>query len=170
MLLTDGVVNLSPPREEDGPAVAAAVQGSLATLEVWMPWATPDYSAASARQWMTEARAAGCHVFVVRDPNGTVVGACGLQRVDALHGCVELGYWIGQDHTGLGYATRSARLAAGHAFGGLGFHRVELCIAVSNVRSQAVAERLGARVEGRLTDRVLTRGEWHDAFLYALIA
>jgi len=170
MLLTDGVVSLGPPRDEDAPAVAAAVQASLDTLEVWMPWATRDYSAASARQWMTEARAAGRHGFVVRAPDGTVVGTCGLQRLDAANGCVELGYWIGQDHTGHGYATRSARLAIGHAFGDLGMHRVEVCVAVSNVRSQRVAERLGAGLEGRLVDRILTRGEWHDAFLYAVIA
>jgi RimJ/RimL family protein N-acetyltransferase len=170
MLLTDGVISLSAPRDEDAPAVAAVVQASLATLEVWMPWATSEYSADSARVWMAESRRLGVHSFLVRDPDGTVIGSLGLQRADALNRCIELGYWIGQAHTGRGYATRAARLAIGFAVGELGIHRVGIKIAVANTQSQRVAERLGARLEGRLTDRLLVRGEWHDAYLYAVIA
>ena len=170
MLLTDDVVSLSPPREEDAHDVAEAVQSSLDTLALWMPWATPDYSVDSARQWMNEARAAGRHSFLIRDPEGTVVGTCGLPRADVPNRCTELGYWIGKNHTGRGYATRAGRLVIGHALDDLEFHRVEIIVSVQNQPSQRVAERLGARLEATLTERLDVRGSWHDAFLYAVVA
>jgi RimJ/RimL family protein N-acetyltransferase len=135
-----------------------------------MPWATPDYSADNAQQWMNAARAAGQHSFVIRDPDGTVVGICGLVNADAPNRCIQLGYWTGENHTGRGYATRAARLVIGHALGDLEFHRVEILVSVQNRPSQRVAERLGGRLEATLTERLDVRGSWHDAFLYAVVA
>jgi ribosomal-protein-serine acetyltransferase len=169
MGLEDGVVNLRPPAAEDAVEVADVVVGSLPTLSEWLPWATPDYSVATAREWIASCGAPGLYPFVVRDAHGAVVGGCGLQHADEPNRCIELGYWIAARHTGQGYATRAARLAVEHAFGELGFHRVQILVSVHNLRSQALAERLGARREARLRERLLVRGDWHDAFLYALV-
>jgi ribosomal-protein-serine acetyltransferase len=59
MLLTEDVVVLRPPKPDDAPRLADAVRASLTTLSAWMPWATPDYSAESALEWMVDARVAG---------------------------------------------------------------------------------------------------------------
>ena len=58
-MLTDGVVTLAPATVADAEAVAAAVQTSLDTLMAWMPWATPDYDAESARTRAPPRIAAG---------------------------------------------------------------------------------------------------------------
>jgi RimJ/RimL family protein N-acetyltransferase len=80
MLLTEDVVVLRPPKPDDAPRLADAVRASLTTLSAWMPWATPDYSAESALEWMVDARVAGRCPFVIVDPAGNVVGSCGLQN------------------------------------------------------------------------------------------
>ena len=170
LVLTDGVVVLRPPREQDAPAVADAVQSSLDTLVEWMPWASAGYSANSALQWIREAKAAGRHAFLICDQHGTAMGTCGLQQADLLNRCIQLGYWLGQSYSGRGYATRAARLAIDHAFGDLDFHRVEILVSVHNQKSRRVAERLGARLEATLTERLQVRGAWHDALLYACVA
>jgi RimJ/RimL family protein N-acetyltransferase len=170
MDLADGVVTLGPPQDADAQLVAAAVQASLSTLRLWMPWATSDYSASHALEWMSDARAAGRHSFVIRDPGGTGVGTCGLQQADVPNRCIQLGYWIAAPYEGRGYATRAARLVIDHAFTALEFHRVEILISVRNHPSQRVAQRLDARLEATLMDRLHVRGEWHDALLYAVLA
>ena len=170
MELTDGVVTLRPPVTGDAPLIADAVQSSLATLSAWLPWATPDYSAAGALAWVDAAREAGRHSFLIRDGAGTIVGTCGLQHADVPNSCVQLGYWIARAHEGRGHATRGARLAIDHALSTLGFHRVEILISVHNSPSQRVAQRLGARLEARLSERLSVRGGWHDALLYAVVA
>jgi ribosomal-protein-serine acetyltransferase len=170
MVLTDGVVSLEPPRHADAEPVAEAVQDSIATLSEWLPWATPDYSAVTALDWIRASRAAGNHSFVIRDPRGVIVGTCGLQAADEANRCIQLGYWVGRTHGGRGYATRGARLVIDHAFVTLEMHRIEILVSVHNEPSQRVAERLGARREATLRQRLLVRGEWHDAHLYSVIA
>jgi ribosomal-protein-serine acetyltransferase len=168
--LRDDVVTLQPPSEGDAPEIASAVRASLDTLTPWMPWATPAYSADTAVQWMTAARAGGQQPFVIRDPNGAIVGACGLQQADVANRCIQVGYWLATAHTGRGYMTRAARLVIAYALGELGYHRVEILISVENLRSQRVAERLGTRLETTLTERIAVAGAWHDAHLYSIVA
>lgn len=169
VLLRDDVVTLQPPSEDDAPEIARAVRASLDTLTPWMPWATPAYSAETAVHWMTTSRAGGQQPFVIRDRDGVIVGACGLQQSDVANRCIQLGYWLATAHTGHGYMTRAARLVTEHALGDLGYHRVEILISVENGRSQRVAERLGARLEATLTERIDVGGAWHDAHLYAIV-
>jgi ribosomal-protein-serine acetyltransferase len=167
---TDGVVTLTPPREEDAEAVAAAVQASLDTLMPWLPWASADYDPASAREWIRHAADPGVHGFAIRVADGTLIGSCGLQHHDAPNHCIELGYWIGSAYTGNGYATRASRLLIAHAFEALDVHRVTILVSVHNERSQRVAERLTGPPEATLRERLHVRDEWHDAFVYRVIA
>jgi RimJ/RimL family protein N-acetyltransferase len=169
-MLTDGVVTLAPPREDDAEAIAAAVQASLDTLTPWMPWATPDYSAESAREWIRQTEQSGAHGFSIRIANGTIVGSCGLQNDDAPNRCIELGYWIGSVHTGNGYATRASRLLIAHAFEALDVHRVTILVSVHNQPSQRVAERLAGPPEAILRERISARNQWHDACVYGVLA
>jgi ribosomal-protein-serine acetyltransferase len=170
MLLTDDVVRLAPPQDDDAPEIARTVQASLDTLAQWMPWATADYSTASALGWMKDGRVTGQRPLLIRDPVGAIVGVCGLQQADVPNRCIQLGYWLGSDYTGRGYATRAARLVIAHALADLEFHRVEILVSVHNHRSRRVIERLDAQLEATLRERIDVRGEWHDALLYAVVA
>ena len=169
-MLTDGVVTLAPARLEDAEAVAAAVQASLDTLSAWMPWATPAYDAESARQWIRTAQRPGVHGLSIRLADGTIIGSCGLQSHDVPNRCTELGYWIGSTYTGNGYATRASRLLIAHAFETLDVHRVTILVSVQNDRSQRVAERLAGAPEARLRERLHVGDEWHDAYVYGVVA
>jgi RimJ/RimL family protein N-acetyltransferase len=169
-MLSDGVVTLATPRLEDAEAIAAAVQASLDTLMVWMPWATPDYDAESAREWIRHAEDPGVHGFRIRLTDGPIIGSCGLQNHDVPNHCIELGYWIGSAHTGNGYATRASRLLIAHAFEALDVHRVTILVSAHNPRSQRVAERLAGPPEATLRERLQVRGEWHDAHVYGVLA
>jgi RimJ/RimL family protein N-acetyltransferase len=167
---TDGVITISTPRPEDADAVAEAVRGSIETLSPWMHWATPDYDAESAREWIRGAQEPGVDGFCIRLADGTIIGSCGLQHYDAPNRCIELGYWIGTAYTGNGYATRAARLLIGYAFDALDVHRVTILVSEHNERSQRVAERLAGPREAVLKDRLFARNQWHDACVYGVLA
>jgi ribosomal-protein-serine acetyltransferase len=106
----------------------------------------------------------------IRLADGTIVGSCGLQNPDEPNHCIELGYWIGSAYTGNGYATRASRLMIAYAFETLDVHRVTILVSVHNDRSQRVAERLAGAPEATLPDRLRVRDEWHDAYVYGVIA
>src|SRR5215470_3786592 len=82
---------------------------------------------------------------------GRLAGTIGL-RIDPGDANGEIGYWIGGEFEGRGIVTRACRRFFDFAFDELGLHRMELCAASENVRSRAVAERLGMRREGILRD------------------
>jgi RimJ/RimL family protein N-acetyltransferase len=57
-----------------------------------------------------------------------------------------------------------------HAFESLDVHRVTIYVSVHNDRSQRVAERLAGPPEGTLRERLHVGGEWHDAYVYGVVA
>jgi RimJ/RimL family protein N-acetyltransferase len=145
------------------------VQASLDSLIPWMYWATPEYDADTAREFIRATEVEELHSFSIRLADDTIIGGCGLQHHDAPNHCIELGYWIGSAHTGNGYATRASRLVVAHAFESLDVHRVTILVSVHNGRSQRVAEHLAGPPEATLRERLQVRGEWHDARVYGVV-
>ena len=83
------------------------------------------------------------------------VGRCGM-RINPYAGSGDIGYWIDADYEGRGIAAaRRKRWSA--AFRRAGPAQVELRTSVENVRSRALAERLGFTFEGILPARPALR-------------
>lgn len=75
----------------------------------------------------------------------TLIGVCGVdQREDG----PEIGYWLGVDHWGQGYATEAARALIDHAFGELGYEALVAGARVSNPASRRVLEKCGFQWTG----------------------
>jgi len=167
--LTDGVITLRHPTAVDAHGIASAVQASLQELQLFMPWATPDYGPADARQWMFGEFNPGEEAFVMVDADGEILGSCGLGPIDPLNRVIELGYWVRSDRTGHGIATRAAKLLALHAIDNRGAMRVEIHMSVENPGSRRVAEKTGATYEGTMRARLLLNGEYHDAEMWSIL-
>jgi RimJ/RimL family protein N-acetyltransferase len=105
---------------------------------------------------------------VVEKATGDWVGRVGCVKPHNWPG-TEIGWVIARDRWGRGYASESARAAIDFAFETLGWVEVMHSIAPENLASQAVAKRLGSRLEGEVdlplglgpTDKwVQTRWDW----------
>ena len=92
-------------------------------------------------QWVLEERA-----------TGRLLGRAGLSFPDGWPG-LEVGWMLGREHWGRGYATEAAHASLDWAFSELDADRVISLIAPDNHRSRRVAERLGATREGRTAIR-----------------
>ena len=79
--------------------------------------------------------------------SGDVLGVAGLTpHADA--GNMELGYWLGREFWGRGFATEAANVVLEHAFGaGLASEITAGCFA-DNIRSARVLAKLGFRIAG----------------------
>jgi RimJ/RimL family protein N-acetyltransferase len=168
MQLSDGVITLRPPVENDLPVLADAIRSSQSELAPFMPWADGPYDENSTLAWI-RGEDRDEHAFVITSPAGQIVGSCGLNQFSELNKYANLGYWVRTSETGKGYATRATRLLARHAFDDVGLARVEIIMSVENESSRRVAERVGARHEGVMRNRLLLRGRHHDAHLFSLV-
>jgi len=84
------------------------------------------------------------------------VGLVGMKDTDFDNMKTEIGYWISEFYQHKGIITRSCKRLIEYAFDELKMNRIQLKAATGNVKSQAVAERLGFTCEG-----IERQGELH---------
>ncbi len=97
-----------------------------------------------------------------------VIGGIGLDRDSDVfaHGA-EIGYWLGAEHWGRGYATEALVAASDWAFTELGLLRLYAGVFSSNPASARVLEKAGYRREGNQRRAVNKGGVLLDRWLYA---
>lgn len=105
---------------------------------------------------------------IERKEDGRVIGMLTLVCRD--HRKAEIGYALGIDHRGRGYATEAARALMTYGFDSLGLHRIEAKTSSWNPDSWQVMERLGMRQEACLREAEMRDGEWVDVLIYGIIA
>ncbi len=146
----------------DMAAKFAAISASFEQLHHWMEWAAqpPDFEEMAATHarlsaWPTPDGGFNYGVF---DRAGTVLGVVGLHdRVGPA--TLEIGYWCHSEHVGRGVITRTAGALTTVALSLPGIDRVEIHCDAANLRSAAVARRLGYRLESTGPRAVCTPGE-----------
>jgi RimJ/RimL family protein N-acetyltransferase len=153
--------------------MVAAVRESLAELSPWMPWAHENYSETDAAAWvetMREASTSGTgYAFAVLDPAGRYAGTTSISRVNVVDGVANLGYWIRTSLVGRGLASTAVRQLVTWTLANTLLNRLEIVVAVGNLRSQRVAERLGAHRDAVLQKRIILDGLPTDAVLYSIL-
>jgi ribosomal-protein-serine acetyltransferase len=141
-------------------------------LRPWLPWVDGTRSAEDTRAFnrtSLEGFAAGRAYAAALRYRGQLAGGIGLD-VDVPMRRGEIGYWVAQTFVGRGIVTRAAGALTGAAFGDLGLNRVQILCATHNVRSCAVAERLGFRKEGTLRGFERVGERFHDIAIYGMLA
>lgn len=81
-----------------------------------------------------------------------------------------LGYAIGGQYAGCGYATEAAAAMLPFAFVALGYRRLVASSDITNPASVHILEKLGFTREGHLRQHRLVSGEATDSLIYGLLA
>ncbi|MFJ9895365.1 GNAT family N-acetyltransferase [Streptomyces sp. NPDC091280] len=142
-------------------------------LAPWMPWATDIDEPAKAESWLRgyaddQARDGRRLYGIWLDE--LLVGGAGFSVFDAQGGVCALGAWLAPEARGRGLVTGAARHMTDWAFRTRGMARVEWSAATANVRSIAVAKRLGMQREGVLRSAITLSGVRHDVEVWSLLA
>ena len=104
------------------------------------------YKTADAEKFITAANKAGGEaVFLLTLRNRTVIGACGLVTQDNVP---ELGYWLGVDYWGNGYATEALHAVIDYAFTDFEHDSLQAGARVTNPTSRRVLEKCGFQWTG----------------------
>src|SRR3989344_1885376 len=69
-----------------------------------------------------------------------------------------LAYWLDSDYQGQGIITQSCKRLIEYGFNALNLNRIEISCAAGNIKSRAIAKRLGFTEEGILREAELIRG------------
>jgi ribosomal-protein-serine acetyltransferase len=109
------------------------------------------------------------HLFGVWQ-HGTFVGVAELFAFDTAMATCELGVWLEPDAQGQGLITRACRYLIDWAIRVRGMRRVQWTNDPTNLRSAAVARRLGMTREGLLRSSFALDGERWDNEVWSVIS
>jgi RimJ/RimL family protein N-acetyltransferase len=137
-------------RRGDREARYQAILASFEHLHPWMAWAVrPPTEQEDLERFERVLRwpSDGSYQFGIFDPAGReVLGVAGVE--DRLGpGAVEIGYWCHGDHVGRGVISRAVGALTRELLSLSHINRIEIHCDEANVRSAAVARRLGYRLE-----------------------
>ncbi len=160
----------------DAALALRAIEANREHLRPWMEWAKRypmdvEQQAGQLRRMRGLFDLGQDFAYGVFSRDGSeVLGGTGLHpRVG--EGGLEMGYWISAAHTGRGLATEMAGALTRVAFQVEGVRRVEIHCDPRNVRSAAVARRLGFLHEGTLRQRIAAPdGVLRDKMIWTLLA
>lgn len=96
------------------------------------------------------------------------LGACDLSDIDRWHKRAEIGFLLGRDAWGKGYALEAMQAVVAYA-ASTGFRRLTARTHLGNLRSDSLLLKLGFSEEGLLRGHVERDGERRDCRLFGLL-
>lgn len=141
-------------------------------LKKWIPFPTAPIQLSDAKAYINEGR--NQYLTYSGVPFGIflqskLAGFISYRKADWTNRIIGLGYWIDSSCQGMGLATKACQLLTDFAFIGLKMNRVEIACATENIKSQAVAERLGFCREGIIREAEYVNGRYVDHVIYGML-
>ena len=166
-------ISIRPLAEADAETLVQAVRESYDEVSPWMVWCRPDYSLEHALSWIgstiTGRESGTSYEFGAFDSQGTFAGVCGVNHINPIDRFANLGYWVRTSASRHGVAPAAVIAVAEWTFANTELNRLEIVAALGNHRSQRVAQKVGARREGVLRQRLLVGGRPSDAVMFSLV-
>ncbi|MFJ7649597.1 GNAT family N-acetyltransferase [Lysinibacillus sp. NPDC097279] len=151
----------------------ALTDRSRDTLREWLPFVDNVTSVKDTEHFVRNAMQQyvdnnGIQAGIYYD--GKLAGVIGYHQVNWQHKWTSIGYWLGNDFVGKGLVTNSMKAFIDFAFDYLKLHRIEVRVAVGNIRSRTIPKVLGFNEEGRLRDAEWLYDHYVDQVVYGLTA
>jgi ribosomal-protein-serine acetyltransferase len=165
-------VELRLPEERHAGALFAVIGRERERLRQWISWVNLRTSEEDILTWIRavleqfgDNKGFSAVIWV----DGRIAGVIGILPISWLHRKAEIGYWLASEFEGRGLITDACRAVLRHLLVELELHRVEIHCGTKNVRSRAVAQRLGFTHEGTLREAQLLDGRYVDLEVYSLL-
>jgi [ribosomal protein S5]-alanine N-acetyltransferase len=164
MDLATGRLRLRPLTLADAPAVHR-LMSDPAVMAFWdsPPIADPAVTKEFLARMVADADA--FYWAIERRQDGAFIGCCDLSDIDPDHRRGDIGFMLGREHWGKGYAFEAMQQVIAHARA-LGLKRLQARTHLGHARSIRLLERLGFAQEGRLRSYIERDGERRDCLIF----
>ncbi len=149
--------------------MAGAREIADTTVSIPHPYALDHAIAWIGNQRRESVRGRATNFAIRLLPGSPLIGSASLRDIDHEHLQAELGFWIGRDWWGQGYASEAAAAVIRFGFETLGLNRICAHHMARNPASGQVLLHVGMQREGLLRERVKKWGVYEDVVLYAIL-
>ena len=171
LYIGDGIV-LALVQPEDAGEIFALVNANRGYLREWLPWVDRTHDVQDILAFVERAgkqdedkNSVQCSIRL----DGKIVGVTGFVIVDHSNRKCAVSYWISQSCQGSGITTKAVWALTEYAFSNWKMNRVEITAGEANVKSRAVAERLGFTYEGDLREAEWVNDRYVDHAVYSML-
>jgi ribosomal-protein-serine acetyltransferase len=140
-------------------------------LRQWLPWLDAIQKTSDTKEFIDAQLESFSKKEAVHQTifyKDKIAGVLGFNEIDQAHRIGYIGYWLGQEFTGLGIMTKSVSDLIHQGFIDWELQRLEIRCAVDNVKSRAIPERLGFRNEGIIRRAEKVNSNYYDHVVYGL--
>ena len=165
-------LELRQRQSEDAEELFALTDRNRTYLRRWLPWLDHCNSQADTRKNIAASlrhAEEGIGLAVSIWHQGRIVGVTGYNEIHKANRTGHIGYWLGEEHVGKGIMTASVRALVEYGFRELGLNRQTIAAATDNLRSRAIAERLGFQLEGIAREAEWLYDRFIDHAIYAML-
>ncbi len=140
-------------------------------LKEWLPWLDHIQSIKDTRAFIesTINSSNGSLQFAILT-NGNICGVAGFHAVNKQHHIGSIGYWLAQAYSGNGIMTEAVAELLKIGFIEFSLNKIEIRCAEDNIKSRAIAERLGFTYEATLRQCEWLYTKYVDHAVYSLLA
>ena len=111
----------------------------------------------------------GEYQFAIEDYEGSLVGRCGLTRVDWKNSVAELAIMIGTPYRRRGYGLEAMEVLCRFCFDEMNLHKLKVSVLGFNQAAIKLYEKVGFVQEGVLRQEVFRAGSYQDVVLMGRI-
>lgn len=108
-------------------------------------------------------------VLVKKGDNQEPIGTCGYDNWDRMNNIAEIGYDLWHEYWGQGYMKEDLASAIDSGFNHMKLNRVNAYVALDNMNSMKLLEKLGFVNEGIYRDKHLFKGKYYDHYSFSLL-
>jgi ribosomal-protein-serine acetyltransferase len=101
--------------------------------------------------------------------DGKLIGSIGFNGIKESKRRAEIGYWLSEEYEGQGIMTDCVRALVDYGFKEMKLHRIEIRCSTNNVKSSAVPERLGFKLDGILRDHSFLYDHFESSKVYSML-
>lgn len=150
------------------------LKDSIKTLREWFQFYETDDLSYLNRNWIVETQdnweKGKEYCFKVSNKNSMrQIGEVRINHINYSHNFANITFITRTGEEGIGVITKAVKKIIDICFSNLHLNRVELYMSVNNHASKKIAEKVGAKLEGIMRNRVVRKNKIEDAYLYSII-
>ncbi|MDF7638239.1 GNAT family protein [Lactobacillus sp. ESL0791] len=165
-------VELVLPEKQYAKDLAEIVNRNCDQFKQWFTWAETPASEASEQGFIEMARTENAiykMLVLIILVDGKTAGTLDLHNIHQYDRRAEIGYWLDSRYQGCGIMTTAVKHLVQIAFTKMELHKLVLLADHNNLKSRAVAERVGFIHEALLRDQIKYSYGYGDLDEYCLI-
>ena len=172
LLKIDEQLSLHHPNEEWASSLFALIDQQRTYLGQWLNWVDQTNAVSDTQKFLKEEMAFNRYgqkltVFLFWEQR--LIGSVAFIRFDKINFSTEMGYWIDKNFQGKGLMTKACKALIQYGFNKTKLNRIEMKIAKENLKSKAIAQRLGFEHEGCLKQAIYRNEQFHDLDIFGLL-